>query len=100
MLELVLAGWVAAGGLLDGGKLPDGWAAFSRARENPTAARQEIDWIKYYKGQGSHINAYPPNTPCYGVWVSPQMQWAVPNNCLNGPPWPATGYPTNYPGGQ
>ena len=53
-----------------------------------------IDWVAYYKNHGYQINA-----GCCGggaaaaaaiqfapVFVSPTMQWAVPNSCLNGPP--------------
>lgn len=58
-----------------------------------------IDWVAYYKNHGYQINAgcgagggccrinYAP------VFVSPTMQWAVPNTCLNGPPAGGCGYP-------
>jgi hypothetical protein len=54
-----------------------------------------IDWVAYYKNHGYQINAGMPGCgPCGGtsrvnyapVFVSPTMQWAVPNSCLNGPP--------------
>jgi hypothetical protein len=56
-----------------------------------------IDWVAYYKNHGYQIN-----TGCGGygggacggsgriqfapVFVSPSMQWAVPNSCLSGAP--------------
>ncbi|HXG10626.1 MAG TPA: hypothetical protein VNK04_12765 [Gemmataceae bacterium] len=55
-------------------------------------ALDNIDWVAYYKNHGYQINAgcgigggcqrinYAP------VFVSPTMQWAVPNTCLSGPP--------------
>lgn len=60
-----------------------------------------VDWVAYYKNHGYQINAncggqngcarinYAP------VFVSPQMQWAVPSSCLNGPP--AAGMPCGAP---
>ena len=54
-----------------------------------------IDWVSYYKNHGYQINAgCGAGGPCGGsqrvqfapVFVSPSMQWAVPNSCLNGPP--------------
>lgn len=62
-----------------------------------------IDWVAYYKNHGYQIN-----TGCYGggggmcggpsrvqfapVFVSPTMNWAVPNQGLQGAP-PGPGYP-------
>lgn len=63
-----------------------------------------IDWVAYYKNHGYQINAN-----CYGscggcnriqfapVFVSPSMQWAVPNSCLNGPPCGPPGLPPGFP---
>ena len=52
-----------------------------------------IDWVAYYKNHGYQINAGcgGPGGCCgrinYApVFVSPNMQWAVPNNCAGGPP--------------
>src|SRR5581483_8990441 len=55
-----------------------------------------IDWVAYYKNHGYQINAGcgGPGGPCGGsgrvqfapVFVSPTMNWAVPNSCLGGPP--------------
>jgi hypothetical protein len=51
-----------------------------------------IDWVAYYKNHGYQINGNcgGPGGCCrinYApVFVSPCMQWAVPNSCLSGPP--------------
>ncbi len=56
-----------------------------------------IDWVSYYKNHGYQINGAScgyGGGPCGGaqriqfapVFVSPNMQWAVPNSSLNGPP--------------
>ena len=53
-----------------------------------------IDWVAYYKNHGYQINCggCGGGGGCCGrinyapVFVSPNMQWAVPNGCLNGPP--------------
>lgn len=61
-----------------------------------------IDWVAYYKNHGYQINAgmCGPNGGCSRiqfapVFVSPMMQWAVPNSNLNGapcgPPYPPMG---------
>jgi hypothetical protein len=55
------------------------------------AALDHIDWVAYYKNHGYQINCgggpgcsqrinYAP------VFVSPSMQWAIPNSCISGPP--------------
>jgi hypothetical protein len=61
-------------------------------------ALDHIDWVAYYKNHGYQINGGcgmgGMGGPCGGcqhiqfapVFVSPTMQWAVPNSCLNGPP--------------
>jgi len=55
----------------------------------------KIDWVAYYKNHGYQINAGCGGGGCGGgcqrinyapVFVSPTMQWAVPNSCLSGPP--------------
>jgi hypothetical protein len=55
-----------------------------------------MDWVSYYKNHGYQINSGcgGPGGACGGqariqfapVFVSPTMQWAVPNSCLSGPP--------------
>jgi hypothetical protein len=64
-----------------------------------------MDWVAYYKNHGYQINSgcggYGCGGPCGGssriqfapVFVSPSMQWAVPNSCLSGPPAGAPGAP-------
>lgn len=73
------------------------WHDYYNALKNYYAALDNIDWVAYYKNHGYQINGgacgmgggcgrvnYAP------VFVSPSMQWAVPNQCLGGPP---TGMP-------
>ena len=73
------------------------WHDYYDALKRYYGALDNIDWVSYYKNHGYQIN-----TQCAGygcgpgggaqriqfapVFVSPQMQWAVPNNCLYGPP--------------
>jgi hypothetical protein len=69
-----------------------------------------IDWVAYYKNHGYQINAgcggYGGG-PCGGcqriqfapVFVSPTMQWAVPNSALIGPPTMPPGPPPGMWGG-
>jgi hypothetical protein len=68
------------------------WHDYYDALSRYYAALDHIDWVAYYKNHGYQINA-----ACGGpggcqriqfapVFVSPQMQWAVPNGCLQGPP--------------
>jgi hypothetical protein len=54
-----------------------------------------MDWVSYYKNHGYQINSgCGMNGSCGGsqriqfapVFVSPSMQWAVPNSCLSGAP--------------
>ena len=60
-----------------------------------------IDWVSYYKNHGYQINAQccGPQGGCGSrvmfapVFVSPQMQWAVPNSTLSGVPCGAPGVP-------
>ena len=70
------------------------WHDYYDALSRYYRALDHIDWVAYYKNHGYQINA-----ACGGgmgggcqriqfapVFVSPQMQWAVPNGCLQGPP--------------
>jgi hypothetical protein len=62
-----------------------------------------MDWVAYYKNHGYQINSGcgGPGGGCGGstriqfapVFVSPSMQWAVPNSCLSGPPMGAPSAP-------
>jgi hypothetical protein len=70
-------------------------------------ALDHIDWVSYYKNHGYQINGGcgmggmgGMGGPCgcqhiqfAPVFVSPQMQWAVPSSCLNGPPMGGPGMP-------
>jgi hypothetical protein len=78
------------------------WHDYYNALKCYYGALDNIDWVAYYKNHGYQINAAcggpcgggPGCGPCGGcqriqfapVFVSPTMQWAVPNCCLNGPP--------------
>src|SRR5262249_35742502 len=75
-------------------------------------ALHHIDWVAYYKTHGYQINAACGGYGACGgcqriqfapVFVSPTMQWAVPNGCLQGPPGgppcgPMMGGPGMMPG--
>jgi hypothetical protein len=74
------------------------WHDYYHALAHYYKALDHIDWVAYYKNHGYQINAACGGGygcgPCGGcqriqfapVFVSPTMQWAVPNGCLNGPP--------------
>jgi hypothetical protein len=75
------------------------WHDYYDALKNYYCALDHIDWVAYYKNHGYQINANcGPAGSCgrinYApVFVSPTMQWAVPNSCLGGPPaGPGCGY--------
>jgi hypothetical protein len=100
MVALLLVGWAAMGGTCSETNLAEGRAAFHRAVERCNCCLEQIAWMDYYRnnwgqsqnngvpygpGRVNYIN-YPP------VFVSPTLQWAVPNSCLNGPPSLGSGY--------
>jgi hypothetical protein len=68
------------------------WHDYYNALKNYYKALDHIDWVAYYKNHGYQINAGCDGNgnPCrinYApVFVSPTMQWAVPNGCASGPP--------------
>lgn len=79
------------------------WHDYYDALKNYYCALDKIDWVAYYKNHGYQINGQcggpcGPGGPCgqgaggcprinYApVFVSPTMQWAVPNTCMSGPP--------------
>jgi hypothetical protein len=69
------------------------WHDYYDALSHYYCALDHIDWVAYYKNHGYQINAACGGPPgcCQRiqfapVFVSPQMQWAVPNGCLQGPP--------------
>ncbi len=87
------------------------WHDYYDALKNYYCALDHIDWVAYYKNHGYQINCAcngcggGPGGPCGGcqriqfapVFVSPSMQWAVPNSCLNGPPCGGPGGPPMGP---
>ena len=69
------------------------WHDYYHALGSYYKALDHIDWVAYYKNHGYQINAGcggAGGNPCrvnYApVFVSPTMQWAVPNSCMGGPP--------------
>jgi hypothetical protein len=72
------------------------WHDYYSALKNYYCDLDHIDWVAYYKNHGYQINSNCGSCgPCGGccqrinyapVFVSPTMQWAVPNTCLGGPP--------------
>ena len=69
------------------------WHDYYDALSRYYRALDHIDWVAYYKNHGYQINAACGMGGGCGqriqfapVFVSPQMQWAVPNGCLQGPP--------------
>lgn len=83
------------------------WHDYYNAMKHYYAALDNIDWVAYYKNHGYQINGGacgpcgPGRINYAPVFVSPTLQWAVPNSCLNGPPAaPSYGqpYPQPYPG--
>jgi hypothetical protein len=74
------------------------WHDYYDALSRYYAALDHIDWVAYYKNHGYQINGAcaGPGGCCQRVqfapvFVSPQMQWAVPNGCVQGPPMGAGG---------
>ena len=67
------------------------WHDYYDAMKHFYQALDHIDWVAYYKNHGYQINGgCGPNGGCgrvnYApVFVSPMMQWAVPNQSLQGP---------------
>jgi len=68
------------------------WHDYYHALKCYYGALDNIDWVAYYKNHGYQINGgacgpYGGGRINYApVFVSPSLQWAVPNSCLNGPP--------------
>ena len=77
------------------------WHDYYDALRHYYQSLDHIDWVSYYKNHGYQINASCAYGQCGGsqrvqfapVFVSPQMQWAVPNSCLSGAPAGAGGAP-------
>jgi hypothetical protein len=73
------------------------WHDYYDALKNYYCALDKIDWVAYYKNHGYQINTgcggggYGPCGGCQRinyapVFVSPTMQWAIPNNCMGSAP--------------
>jgi len=67
------------------------WHDYYKALQKYYAMLDNIDWVAYYKNHGYQINGGCGPYGCgrinYApVFVSPTLQWAVPNTCLSGPP--------------
>jgi hypothetical protein len=79
------------------------WHDYYHALKSYYASLDHIDWVAYYKNHGYQINAQCgvggggccPRINYAPVFVSPTMQWAMPGNCISGPPGAAMG---GYPG--
>ena len=82
------------------------WHDYYDALKRYYGALDNIDWVAYYKNHGYQINTQCAGYGCGSnggcqriqfapVFVSPTMQWAVPNGCLYGPP---SGPPQMPPG--
>jgi hypothetical protein len=75
------------------------WHDYYDALSRYYAALDHIDWVAYYKNHGYQLNAGCGMPGACGgpggcggtvqfapVFVSPQMQWAMPSGCVQGPP--------------
>lgn len=82
------------------------WHDYYHALKNYYAALDNVDWVAYYKNHGYQINCGYGMGGCgqrinYApVFVSPTMQWAVPNSCITGPGGMGGGYCPPMPGGH
>ena len=89
------------------------WHDYYHAQTCYYNSLSHLDWVGYYKNHGYQINGACGGMACGGgapgccprinyapVFVSPTMQWAVPNTCMSGPPvGPACGPGGGMPGG-
>ena len=78
------------------------WHDYYDALRRYYSSLDHIDWVSYYKNHGYQINTGCAYGQCGGsqrvqfapVFVSPTMQWAVPNSQrMNGPPSGQSGPP-------
>jgi hypothetical protein len=79
------------------------WHDYYHALKEYYAALDHIDWVAYYKNHGYQINCGGPGGCSQRinyapVFVSPSMQWAIPNSCIQGPPSGGGGYCPPYAG--
>src|SRR6476646_9679530 len=102
MLGWILAAWVAFGGK-NGEKLSEPWDTCYFVLKSQSTALNAVDWVEYYKKHGYQINGNLCGPYSVGgriggcVFSNPSLQWAVPNNCLNGPPAGPYGQYLQYP---
>ena len=74
------------------------WHDYYCALKNYYCDLDHIDWVAYYKNHGYQINCGGGFGGCsqrvnYApVFVSPTMQWAIPNGCIQGPAAGGGGY--------
>lgn len=80
------------------------WHDYYHALSKYYCCLDHMDWVAYYKNHGYQINQNcnmamcGPTAGCQRiqyapVFVSPTMQWAVPNGCMGGPPVMPGGMP-------
>lgn len=81
------------------------WHDYYHALKCYYGCLDNIDWVAYYKNHGYQINANCgmaggpgacPRVQYAPVFVSPTMQWAVPNTCLTGAPAAGQVMPASY----
>ena len=73
------------------------WHDYYDALRHYYQSLDHIDWVAYYKNHGYQLNSGAATGQCGGspriqfapVFVSPQMQWALPNGCAGSPAGPA-----------
>jgi hypothetical protein len=80
------------------------WHDYYDALKNYYNALDKIDWVAYYKNHGVQVGGGGGCNPyCngrinyYPVFVSPTLQWAVPQAPGGGPPCPPYGGPMAGP---
>ena len=89
MIELLLAVCATLAASF-GGEVLREWVIVCQAFQQ-AATPQEDDWMAYYRNiKGFYFQPSESSRPIY---VSPYMQWAVPNSLLSGPPCGPSSYP-------
>ena len=80
------------------------WHDYYDALKNYYNALDKIDWVAYYKNHGVQFGGAGCGPYCggrinyYPVFVSPTLQWAVPQAPGGGPPCPPYAGPMPGPG--
>ncbi len=81
------------------------WHDYYSALQHYYKALDRIDWVAYYKNHGYQINTGQmcangcPRINYAPVFVSPTMQWAMPNQCYGSPAGPPAGGYGGFPMG-